>query len=141
GPHPPNRWRPSCRPAGLAAGAAAGLVDRSRGVLEYDLGEDRGVGLVRQVGAEPDADVEGPVNLQADAGAGPAQLIAILSDVDREGVPALLDADARGRRAGGMAAALDAEVLLDVRALRGALRQVDQAGAVQGDHDLLRIVI
>ena len=42
------------------------LVDLAGGVLENDVGEHSSIGLVRQVRAEADADVEGPVEAQVD---------------------------------------------------------------------------
>ena len=41
-------------------------MDLAGGVLENDIGEHGSIGLVRQVRAEADADVEGPVEAQVD---------------------------------------------------------------------------
>ena len=41
-------------------------MDLAGGVLENDMGEHGSIGLVRQVRAEADADVEGPVEAQVD---------------------------------------------------------------------------
>ncbi len=72
------------------------LVDLAGGVLEYDIGEQGRVGLVRHVRAEADADVERPVDAQVGRGADLAHGFAFQADEESKGVAVLFDADARG---------------------------------------------
>ena len=44
----------------------AALADLARGVLKDNVGQNRGVGFVRQVRAEADAGIERPVDVQMD---------------------------------------------------------------------------
>ncbi len=72
-------------------------ADLAGGVLEHNVGEHRRVGLVRQVRAETDADVEGSVEVQVMGGpnwciGSPARLTK-----RAKAVAALFNADALGR--------------------------------------------
>src|ERR1035441_7111145 len=61
----PARVRPGQAGCGLL-NCERDLVDLAGGVLENDIGEHGCIGLLRQVRAEADADVEGPVEAQVD---------------------------------------------------------------------------
>src|SRR5208282_2574582 len=74
-------------------------ADLAGGVLENDVGEHGRIGLVWQVRAEADADVEWPVNVQVDGWAELVHRLACQADEKREGVAVFFDANAFG--AGG----------------------------------------
>src|ERR1019366_6687277 len=150
---PLTRWLPASWAAPSPSGCHAPLdclVDLAGGVLENDIGEHDSIGLVRQVRAEADADVEGPVEAQVDGWAELVHRFAFEADEEREGGAVLFDADALGHNvdeavrtgAAGTAAAPDAILHVgDADALPRTLGKVDHAETVEGGDGLLGIVI
>src|SRR5580700_6567426 len=125
-------------------------MDFAGGVFEDDVGEYGGIGLVRQVRAEADADVEGRVDVEGDGWAELVHGFALEADEKGDRVSTLFDADAFGydgdeavgAGAAGTAAAPDAILhVFDAGVLLGTLREMDHTGAVQGDDGLLGIVV
>jgi len=125
------------------------LADLAGGMLENNMGEHSRIGLVWQVRAEADADIEGPVDVQVDGWTELVHRFAFQADEEREGVAVFFDANALGddtdeavrALTAGTAAAADAKLhVLDAGTLRRTLRQVDHAKSMQGNDGLLGIV-
>jgi hypothetical protein len=102
------------------------------------------------MGAEADADIEWPIDVQADGRPELVHWLVFQADEERERVAVLFDADAPGGDAdqaigagsAGQAAAADAKLnILDANVSLSSLRQLDHARAVQGDDHFLGIVL
>src|SRR5277367_5905344 len=116
------------------------LLDFAGSVFQDDVGEDGGVGFVREVRAEADACVKGSVQMEGDGWAELVHGFAFKADEDGEVVTMFFEADAFGddgderigAGAAGTAAACDAEFQVsDAGVFLGALGEVDHAGSVE----------